>query len=110
MSTEHAQFISGDGVQHDVPVDSYAYELMSKDGSFKRVDGPTAVETGSLEEPSGRLLGAGEPQHTPIAELKRPQLVEKAKELGIEFKPNTKNVDLVAAIEAKLLAAEPASE
>jgi hypothetical protein len=33
-----AKFISGDGVEHEVSVESVAFELMSKDGAFKRLD------------------------------------------------------------------------
>jgi hypothetical protein len=75
-----AKFISGDGVEHEVNADSVAFGLMSKDGSFQRV--AESAADGSK------------------APLKRPELIALAKSLGIEFKANTKNVDLLAALEA----------
>lgn len=98
--TQIAEFESGDGVLHTVAVGSPAFNKMSKEG-FKRLDVP-AVEPDETEEPRMLGAGSGEPEQTPIAELKRPELIAKAKELGIEFKANIKNVDLIAEIEAKL--------
>jgi hypothetical protein len=113
--SEQAKFISGDGVEHEVSVDSPAFELMSKDGSFTRVyteadavaqlggnDAETAGgRDGESHEADTATEGLGAPQTggEALSDLSRAALVAKAKGLGV--KASGKSPAIIAAIEAK---------
>lgn len=105
---EQAKFISGDGVEHEVDVNSPAFQIMSKDGSFTRVDDwHTERDNLPAEEPERSISDEGaegdleSDEIAELATLSRPELVAKAKELGV--KASGKNPELIAAIEAKIV-------
>lgn len=51
-----AKFISGDGVEHEVEVGSPAFEHMTKDGSFKRLDAPAEESATEITETSEEVV------------------------------------------------------
>lgn len=51
-----AKFISGDGVEHEVEVGSPAFEHMTKDGSFKRLDAPAEESATEISETSEEVV------------------------------------------------------
>ncbi len=84
--SEIAKFVSSDGVEHTVEVDSVAFGVMTKDGSFTRV----YSEAEAAEQNPGSDAAAPAPPT-------RAELAERAKELGVPVKG--KNAELLAAIE-----------
>lgn len=93
MSAQQAKFISGDGVEHEVPVESYAFEIMSKDGSFRRLDLDPSFDPdlSAKQAPADR------------SRMKTAELVAEAEILGLDVVPGSMTkVAIIEAIEAKL--------
>lgn len=122
MSETHAKFVSGDGVPHEVAVDSPAFELMSKNGSFRRVDSfetetsgesTQAGETGTADEsgPTDAGPAADQPEaeteqaKADLKRLNKAQLVAEAERIGVTVVPDEMTkaqiIELIEAAEAK---------
>ena len=84
------KFISGDGVEHEVEHDSVAADIMRQAG-FRVISEEKPVTT---IEPDANAVP------TP---MKRPEIIARAKELGLTFKSNETNavlLEMIAAAEA----------
>jgi hypothetical protein len=85
-----AKFISGDGVEHEVSVESVAFELMSKDGAFERIDENAA-------EPAAETVEVIE---KPLAKMNKLELLAEAERRGLELVPDeVTKAQIILAIE-----------
>lgn len=94
MPGKEIWFRGSDGAEFSCNEGTVVHGLMSKDGSFQEIAGPgaAAVATpGTTIEPDANAVPAP---------MKRPEIIARAKELGLVFKSNEKNAVLLEMIAA----------
>lgn len=117
--SDEATFISGDGVEHRVRRDSVAFEMMSKDGAFKRLysdeealallaDTPPESKDDQIvndENPSGAQTDEDK-SVKPRSKRPKLELLAEAEAMGLTLVPDevTKK-QIIAAMEAHEAAA-----
>lgn len=100
MAKEIIWFRSTDGKNLSCTEGSVAFDLMSKDGSFTRIPSPG-------EDPVEKE-GADDDNKLDLTKLSRQQLFEHAALNDVPVTARMKNVEIIAAIEAK--ATTPSAE
>lgn len=88
MSGKEVWFRTGDGRELVCNEGSAEFGLMSKDGSFTRIDGPGAAETASF------------PDGPDLSKMKKAELLEYAAERGIEVSPKATAAAIIEVIKA----------
>jgi hypothetical protein len=91
-----AKFRRGDGVVHEAEEGSESFKLMSKDGSFERVNVDPASE--KQTEPNGSHPGDKTP--VDLTKLGKKELLELATKAKIPAADKMNKAELIAAIEA----------
>lgn len=91
MSGKEIWFRDGNGVERSCDEGSVAHELMSKDGTFMRIDGP-----GGDAAAAAAAEGAG----TNLSKLSKKQLFELAAQNDVPVDEKMTKAELIAAIEA----------
>lgn len=82
-----AIFKRGDGIEFSAEVGTAAFELMTKDGGFERIDTEPAKE----EKPAVEI---------DLAKLSKKQLLEEAAKREVEVREEMTKAEILAAIEA----------